>query len=79
MLFGPFDVCYKKCKKKEEQKGRRRKKQEDGGGTRQEEGRRNTSRQSESFELALLMSSVDVCRGWRWSREVILRAASKAK
>lgn len=40
---------------------------------------RNTSKQSESFELALLMSSMDVCRDGRRRRRVILRAASKVK
>lgn len=38
--------------------GKKARKQKEG-----REGMRNTSRQSESFELALLMSWVDVCWG----------------
>lgn len=72
---------YKKYKKKgvEGQGVESKQEEKSTKAEREREGMRNTSRQSESFELALLMSWVDVCWGGEGVGGLILRAGSKAK
>lgn len=81
LLFGSFDMPYKKYKKKgvEGQGVESKQEEKSTKAERGREGMRNTSRQSESFELALLMSWMDVCWGGEGVGGLILRAGSKAK